>query len=141
MGCDNLIVAFDEENAENQTEFLLISPKRQIKIVCVCADQSERLEWFFNDGTKVPQQGSGDRVHFREKNKPRRDGNTLVIRRGTPSLEYVGVYRCKSDVSNSSTTIIIKGIVYVQYIHSKAYVRNWPLEQFPIITAMHMTAI
>ena len=109
--CDNLLLALNGDDRDyNQTEFSLPPRERKRKIKCGCSDLTQMVKWYFNNGTEVPPQADKSQVQVYSETRMReKEGSNLFIPKEASPLEYVGVYRCESDGSNTSITIVVKG--------------------------------
>lgn len=117
--CDNLLLLLNGE-PNNQTD-LFLSPGVKRKIRCGCSDETQRVKWFFNNGTEVPPRADKSQVYSKVRTKET-EGSNLFILREAPPLEYVGGYRCESDSSSASINIVIKGILQYNVMHNWSYV-------------------
>ena len=108
--CNNLLL-FLNGKPHDQTEFLFPpNNNKNRKIRCVCSDQTQTVQWYFYDGRAVPPQLNSLQVYSRAKVEEL-EGSVLHIAKATPSQDYVGGYRCASDMSNASISIVVKGNV------------------------------
>ena len=108
--CNNLLL-FLNGKPHDQTEFLLPSNNNKNRnIRCVCSDKMQTVQWYFYDGNEVPPQSNSSQVYSRAKVEEL-EGSVLHIAKATRSQDYVGGYRCVSDMSNANISIVVKGNV------------------------------
>jgi len=117
-GCDNFLLAYSEQkgrkllnsvnttvNSGGETVISILSvDTHNPRIECTCTqNESQNTMWLYNDGTKLPPRDGNapPQIHHRQ------GGILLYIPKGTPSLNYVGIYRCAS--MNDSIRVILKG--------------------------------
>ena len=113
-GCDNFVLTHDYEHKDkgkvtveinngNETVISILPNTQNTRIWCTCAQKDlQNTKWLFSNGTEVSSKsGNNRRIHYRM------GGTVLFIPKSTPSLEYVGVYRCTS--MNDSIRVILKG--------------------------------